>query len=467
MPKIPQVTVGKPTGGTPKVSIGKPSGGTPRVTLGRATGEPASQNVPGITNGSGGVKKITLQQAIEQAGSDVPVLVIEELTGFKRRVTLRARGLPFAGSLKFATELDVEESKYVGFPRINQTVLSVHDKETEMNGYWHERFLDENAIESSAAVNEQLDDGSDAVSVQSLGIRTPIEACKLFDDITRRASVLRLSWNHIARVGRLATFEQDWTNLHDVKWRMLFKWIGTDDKVGSIAPARTSLVGLAAAFSASFAGAKDATAFDSLAQSLDPTFADSVDTLIGQAQKAVSEISDAVEARIASVTDSVDAIRRVTTIATFVQDRAQKLVDTLNGTVAAMMLVPETPGQTFDTLVRATDTLGDADLVHIADDLTKIDPGKGFAAACQQYEAIRAGRALKHTAARQRRNALRNLDSNVIAIVKMKAQQDLRDLALRWYDNADDWNEIRSFNHFTSSVVPAGTVVFIPALNPT
>jgi hypothetical protein len=49
----------------------------------------------------------------------------------------------------------------------------------------------------------------------------------------------------------------------------------------------------------------------------------------------------------------------------------------------------------------------------------------------------------------------------------MKAQQDLRDLAQRWYGSPDDWNEIRTFNNFSSSVVPAGTVVFIPALSAT
>ena len=461
MPKLPKVTIGKPTssaprssGGGPKVTLGVARGGTPSAALGTATGQGATPlRVPGVTPSAGGVQRLTLQQAIEQAGTDVPALVIEELTGFKRRVVLRARGLPFQGSMKFATELDVEESKYVGFPRINQTVLSVHDKETEMNGYWHERYMDDGAIESSAAVNEPLDDGSSAINVVSNGIRTPVEACELFDDITRRASVVRVTWNHIARVGRLCTFEQDWTNLHDVKWRMLFKWIGKDDKVGAISPARTSLVGISAAFSAAFADAKDATAFDSLADQLDTSFADKVDTVVGRAQRTVSDIADTVEQRFAAASDSADAIRRVTTLATFARDHAQDLIDALNGTVAAAMITASAIQST--TLDRTLATL------------TDVDPGDQIAAACQQMGAIRAARALKHVAARQRRDALRNLDNNVIAIVKMKAQQDLRDLAQRWYGSPDDWNEIRTFNNFSSSVVPAGTVVFIPALSAT
>jgi hypothetical protein len=438
----------------PTVTLGKATSQTPSASFGPATGQgQAPLRVPGITPGAGGVRKLTLQQAISQAGADTPALVIEELTGFKRRVTLKARGLPFPGSIKFCTELDMDESKYVGFPRINQTVLSVHDKETEMTGAWHERFLDEDAINSSAAVNEQLDDGSEAVSVQSNGIRTPVEACELFDDIARRASVLRVTWSHLSRVGRLATFEQDWSNLHDVKWRMLFKWIGKDNAVGAIAPARTSLVGLSAAFSAAFADAKDATAFDSLSDKLDTGFADSVDSAVGKAQRSVADIADTVEQRFAAVTESVDAVRRVTTLATFVRDQAQDLIDTINGTVAALMLTGSAIERTSLDRTLAT--------------LTNVDPGTQIAAACQQVGAVRAARALKHVAARQRHNALRNLDNNVIAIVRMKAQQDLRDVALRWYGNADDWEQIRSFNSFPSSQVKTGTVVFVPALNPT
>ena len=49
----------------------------------------------------------------------------------------------------------------------------------------------------------------------------------------------------------------------------------------------------------------------------------------------------------------------------------------------------------------------------------------------------------------------------------MRDQQDLRDIATRFYGTPGDAEKIRKFNGFTTYSPPAGTLVFVPAENNT
>lgn len=452
MPKLPQVTLGQATGQatsnarTPNVTLGA-ARRDPDAAFGSASGEQQTALLtPAVRE-----KRLTLDQAVIAAGADPPVLLIHELTGTEgRQIALGGRALPYRGSIKFAAEMRIDESEYTGYPRVNQTVLGAREKDTEMNGVWKDRFLGGTSDTPSAILRTATASTSDFEIGQARSeLRTARDLCDLFEDVAYSGRPLRVSWLHLARLGRLTTFEQNWLNAHDVEWKMTFKWIGRDEQVDFPSPSQSTLVGLSAAFSAAYADVKDTTNFDDI-DGLDPSFADRIDATVGAIQGAVTSVSDAVETRVAAVTDPIDAIRRATTVATFVRDQAQALIDTIDGMVAPAVLAAQNPGD----LIPSRRDLSD---------LTKVDPGDAIAAACQLVGAKRAARFMRHVAARQRFSALKSLDGDAIGVVVLHANQNLRDLARVWYDNPDDAEQIRKFNGFSTYSPKTGTIVFIPA----
>lgn len=441
MPKIPQVTIGRGTGQPPETRK------SPSVTIGKGTGEALPVRAPSP------VQTLVFGSAQAQAGVTAPSLVIRELGGDKRQVFLSERALPYRG-LPFVSEMRMDEGEYVGYPRISQTPLGAKELETQIGGCWKDVFLGRqvNGVAIANVLRSEpptFSDGALNVSLRKNALTSARDLCDLFEDMVYSAHPVRVTWLHLRRLGRVARFEQNWLNPHDCEWKILFKWIGRDEQIGLPSPARTELVGLAKALSSSYTELHEATNFDGL-DGLEPSFADAVDTRVGQIQRAVLEISDAIETRAAAVPRSIDALRRATALSTLVRDQAQILIDTLDASVAPAMIVvgaiaPLVPG------VR-----------NVVDQLT-VNAGRAIAAACQQRGAVRAARATKHTAARQRFSALRAVGSDVIAIVAMRDGQDLRDIAQRFYGRPDDWDQIRSFNNLPSSTAPAGTLVFVPA----
>lgn len=461
MGKLPQVFVSDverigdlpPGGKLPKVQIGKASREI-QATTGTATGEAVPSLLSPVPRDQGQ----TLSQIIEaNDNATAPVLLFHELTGPEhRQVVLGGRALPFRGSLKFAGDMRLESTPYVGYPRVNQSVLGAQEQGTEMNGEWHDRFLLDPSTTSAVLRASAESSTPGEVAFARTEIRTARDLCVLFDDIRVSGRLLRVTWMHIKRLGRIATFEQDWQNPHDVKWRMKFDWIGRDDQVGLPSPTRTSLVGIAKALNTGYVDLHTATNFDGVG-ALDPGFADRIDTVVGRVRNTIDNLGDAIEARLSSVSNTADALRRVLSLAADARDGAQDVIDSLNDTVAASMLAGSVARQDVDStsgVFRGRESLSD---------FLGIDPGDQIAAACQQMGAIRAARALRHIAARQRQQAIRDLDNEVIAIVHLREQEDLRDIATQWYGTPDDWNAIRTFNGLSSSTAPPGTLILVPA----
>lgn len=427
----------------------------PQVTIGPGTGEAAP---PPLLNPNVREKQISFDQFIERSTDPAPVLVIHELTGpDSRQVALGGRALPFRpGSLKFAGEMRLENTPYTGYPKVNQTVLGAIENDTEMNGEWHDRFLLD--PDGPSAVLRQAVDSPDpgTIAMSRTELRTARDLCILFDDIRTSGRLLRVSWMHIQRLGRLQMFEQDWQNPHDVKWRMKFQWIGKDDQTGLPSPTRPSITGLAQALNTGYTDVHQATNFDGI-DNLNPAFADKVDALVGRLQATIGSIGNAAESRISGVTQTLDAVRRGMSLAAAARDQAQELIDSLNETVSSAMVTGEDIRSAGSTLSGLTDQGALADFVGL-------DPGNDIIAACQRMGAIRAARALKHIAARERLRLLRTIESDVIAIVTLGQDEDLRDVARQWYGTADDWDQIREFNGLSSSTAKAGTLIFVPTL---
>lgn len=451
--------------GIPKVTIGQATAQrSPNATIGRATGQsqPTLLSVrPPKTN------SLTLQQVIEAADVGPPILVIAELTGHQRVVQLSGRALPYRPNFRFAAEQNIDEGKYTGFPRVNQTVLGASERETEINGTWKDRFLGDTSAGPQASVEDFVPDGV-AVSIDSpltsfSPLLTARDLVMIFEDILYGGRPLRFKWLHIRRIGRLCVFEHNWLNAHDVEWKMTFKWIGRDEQIGLPSPARTTLHALAQEFNAAYTDVHEATNFDGI-DDLDPRFADRVDASIGRIQGAISDIEGTIETRVTAVSDLGASLLRASSIATYIRDRAQELIDALDGVVYPAMLVAQHPGAivpkgfSFDALT-AVD-LGQSG--QLVESMLDTEPGAAITAACQNRAAVQLARKMRHVAARRRFATLRQLEDDSLAVVVLRDQQDLRDIALEWYGNAEDWEQIRRANGLSTVSPPAGTVIFVP-----
>lgn len=450
--------------GLPKVTVGQATAQRPLdATLGRATGQSQQTllNVrPPVT------KSLSLQEAIE-ADVSPPTLVITELTGHQRVVQLRGRALPYRPNFKFTAEQRIDEGEYTGFPRINQTVLGARERDVEINGTWKDRFLGDPSEGPQASVEDFIPDGVSISSDSPLSSFSPLLTARdlvtIFEDILYSGRPLRVKWLHIRRIGRLCIFEHNWLNEHDVEWKMTFKWISRDEQVSLPSPARTTLHGIASEFNAAYTDVHEATNFDGL-DDLDPGFADRIDAGVGRLQGAISDIEGTVETRANSVSDLTASLLRATTIATYVRDRAQDLIDSLDEVVYPAMIAAQDPKTIVPTGL-SFDALTDIDLGQsgqLIETMLDVDPGAAITAACQNRAAVRLARKMRHVAARQRFSALRQLEADSIAVIVLRDQQDLRDIALEWYGNAEDWEQIRRANGLSTVSPPAGTIIYVP-----
>lgn len=452
MPKLPTVTIGTATAQRP-----------PNVSVGRATGvsQPTLISVPPPET-----RNQTLAQVLAQAVTDTPPLIITELTGHQRILQLSGRAAPYRGSLKFTSVQRIDEGEYTGYPRINQTVLGGRELDTEMNGMWKDRFLGDATAGPQAVLEDFVPEGvsvpADSPLSSTSNLMTARDLATFFEDLAYSGRPVRVQWAHLRRTGRLASFEQDWHNLHDVVWKATWKWMSRDERTGLPSPARTALTGLAAEFRSAATDLHDGTNFDGL--DLDPTFADAIDGFVGRIEGAISGVTDTIENRLSAITNTADALRRATTISTFVRDEAQRLIDALDSVVYPAIVAARDP-KTIVPDAFSREALLDIDLGRsgrLAASQLGIDGGQAITAAVQNRAAVRLARRMRHVAARQRFAALRQLEAESIGVVILKDNQDLRDVALEWYGNPEDWEQIRRFNVLDAVSPAAGTMIFVP-----
>lgn len=147
-------------------------------------------------------------------------LVIEELGGRGRRITLAGRAVPYQGQ-EWAVEQRNETTWYPGVTRATQQVLGPIEEPTELNGMWKDAFI------------------PNSVRVQSSGsLEFPQfarEVKQLFDDICRSGTELRVQWEDEVRTGLLGRFAGSYDRIQDLRWTMRFDWNGRDGETRAVA----------------------------------------------------------------------------------------------------------------------------------------------------------------------------------------------------------------------------------------
>lgn len=382
---------------------------------------------------------VTIGRAYGQSDTGSGSLVIRELTGDERTVTLSGRALPHK-PMAFEVEQRIEEIPSAGFASTSQQPTGPQELPSQWTGTWKTRFLSDplERFAQVGAATSEIVDGEEMIGISSNAIRTAAELTELFYDICRKGQLLKVSWLHLARIGRLSKIKQSWQTAHDVDFTLDFKWVGLDEDAPLPSPSQSSLGNVTQQVVSGYVDLEDATSFDEL-PNLNGSFADQIDNRIGAINRLVSEMEDNIQARVGGAVAPIDALRRAFSTMTAIRDESELFIADIEETVAPAML-----------------------LVADKFDLTPVPCGHAIAAACARRRAVRSSRSLKHRAARQRYAALRQLDANLLAVVLCKQEQDLRVLARIYYGTPDAWEVIRAYNGFSGSIVAIGTVVLIP-----
>lgn len=437
----------------------------PTVSLGQATGQPLNTSIGDVTaepwQQASATPKVSINASASYGQEDTGAgsFAIREITGPDlREVVLRERALPYK-PIVFGGKHRIEETAYPGFPTKSQQALGAEENDSEFKGAWKTRFIGD--MSSSAAMFRVTSasgtatiDGTEAIGIDSSQITDAATACEVLDDIRRKGQVCRVSWLHIVRVGRLEEFTQSWTTAHDVEWTMKWKWIGRDEDAGRPSPSSASLLAVSHDLSAGYVDLHDSTDFDGIASGLEPNIADQVDYRVGRIQRGVLELEDAIEQRASNAAAPADALRRALQLSTFLRDEAQALCDFIDQTVAPSLWLVVDTLRPIGAVVASTPPA--------QRDLRGVTGGQAVAAGIALRAAAVAARALKHKAARQRFAAIRQLESNALAVVVLAQNEDLQDLSLRYYGTPEDAEIIRAFNGLDTFAPLAGTVVVVP-----
>ena len=172
--------------------------------------------------------------------------VITELTGEKRTITMKGRGLPkrpFTLSGSMRTDL----SWYAGSPEGTLQIMGASLDPTTISGKWSDKFLsifsEEEDVQAAFGTdhiagqpvrfeNDRQDTAAPVtISGGGVGEGAPAgfdsvgELANKIDEIRRQGQILEVKWGRQLRRGILQKFTQNWHTTQDLEWEMVFQWM--------------------------------------------------------------------------------------------------------------------------------------------------------------------------------------------------------------------------------------------------
>lgn len=399
--------------------------------------------------------------------------VIRELTGEKRTVTLRGRGLPFrpftlSGSMRH------EITWYPGSPEGVLQVMGATLEPTTVNGRWSDRFIslesDEDEVLEAIntqniagqAVRDPTDDDRAPISISTPGVgsleaavNNVREVVDIIDSIRRHGQIIEVVWGNQLRRGIMSKFTEKWQTNQDLEWEMSFVWTSQDveeldnievetrnkyDLNQALDRADDSLsIITAKPFTAppselSRFGAIKAATKDVLDAAEEPF--KNIARLITDVQSGILDVEDTAIQISRSVVGAVTSAKRIAGAWTFLEQRANDL---------ALLL----------------DTVEDAIALNEFE-----DAGERLASRKDTRDRRRGARRIAGDSARQKDAALKALRPELIRAFTAREGQDLRDVATEFYGTPDGWRGLRRYNNLSDSRLSAGQLVLVPRRPP-
>lgn len=336
-----------------------------------------------------------------------PAFYIRELEGQARVLVLKGRALPYQGVAWEASQ-KVVTTYYPGNPVATQQIVGTEYGPTEIHGMWKARFL------------------PGQVETAGFGdIDNPEALVLAMEAILEGGSPLEVVWGNIVRYGVLSNFKANWLRLQDVEWSAEFTWKGKEQT----APRASGLVDIQAPVTQALGQWNDSG-------TLYPTnllnqWLGGFQALLFSARVASGEVLGSLRQASAAVQVPRNAALGAASAANAFRGDAQAI---LQQTVD----VPYTSIQVDDSVVSVLDL-----------------------ESWRRSQALETRR-LNAAQITQARNLVDVIEPGAIAIVSIAQNTTLRQLAIKYYGNADRWQAIADANGFVDSQVEAGTLVIIP-----
>lgn len=367
-------------------------------------------------------------------------LIIQEVTGLSRQITLRGRSLPFRG-VEFPSELRVNTKYFPGNPIGQAQVLGATWEDTLITGRWADHLIGDDFSSPKLHNFPPLSFGASIGSVggssfQSAGtvpegsvkkIRVLIDA---FYMLQRGGSLLKVSWGQIARYGFIKRFAPSFKRVDEADWEIEFTWIGDTDAPQKFATTSPDPLGL-----------------------------------LQQAMRALQEFLNKMNEALLFAYGNV---LRVTQLIRKVGFLITSFIDTVNG-FANLLFVP---AQIFGTVMQQIASIKTAiqDLVATLRSVPAAYSAKKSGANQEQVNeaeeligtillnALQLGLDIQEIADR----LAGAVGDHLLGIVVTQSQQTLRDIARQYYGSSDAWTIIADYNGISGSLVPAGSVIRVP-----
>lgn len=353
-------------------------------------------------------------------------LVIEELTGARRRIELAGRAGPTNnGGASWGVEIRSKKTGYPGNPRSSIQPLGPDWLDTPLMGHWIDRYL----VDGQSVVQ--------ATGFPALG-QSPWRSTDLvfaFYSLAVSSNALRVSWFNEVREGILKRFVPRYgvpTGV-DVEWELEFEWSGRDfDPTLRAAPAQPE----PAAEMRTEMNSTDASA------SRRPLVAITDTGLAVQvAQFATRMIAAACFDAFRALARGVATGQPPSTLAAPVA-----AVVTSTGTLVTVM---ETEWNAVVDVPRTSITQSDQ-----LGDLIAIEAWRRDLA--YQQELLRDGSLNRARLAAQR------VVPGQLTLVAVAAGASLRQIALQFFGDSDGWMRIADVNGLSGTIVPSAQTLVIP-----
>jgi nucleotide-binding universal stress UspA family protein len=333
-------------------------------------------------------------------------------------IQLVGRALPLQG-VRFGGEQREQTTWYPGNPVASQQVIGPTEEPTEVKGEWNDRYLGDGVAYALAQMFDQIRKSGASVEVSWGG------------GLTGTTESPQLSGTPVVRVGLLKRFIAEYDRIQDIRWEATYKWRSQGESSLPIVAA-TGKINPREGFSDVIDDLQLSTAtWDSVRNG--PQVKD-----FGLPQAADDAMSRAFEA----VDQAVDTIQRasgtITSAVVIPTTAALQLIGACDGALVSIAVMEETVLGLNLTLLEVRDSA--LDLLRIKDQLFDVLSQTGQA---------------KETCADAAAGIAADIEPDVIASVRAPAGTDLRDLALRYYGDADMWWAIANYNNIDGSAVPS------------
>jgi len=383
---------------------------------------------------------------LDQPSAQPHPLIIQELDGPRRVITLRGRSLPnegFAAGVEQRGEID----HYAGNPVGSIQIMGPTFMASTLSGRWDDYHLAEDtsyaklanfpAVGPAGQTGSRTTGGPSFVSGGAVPVGEARRARTLRDAMFKLAKagmLLKVQWASIARYGIIKRFEPTHLSDEEITWELEFHWIGDTDATPR--PRLLSNTDRLSVIQRTLAAMQAALA------AIDSTLAVAFGALV-EAQGLLN-------------------ISRVTSLVT-------DFLVVAEGVVNIAFTPLDVLGQLKQELSKIKQEAGELkrQARSVSAGYQAVREGRGPAGAAEAEAASRAAvRALLDMAAAADKGIADIEDIEVPEILGFyltTGQETLRDIALQFgYDDVTGWQVIRDYNGLTSSIVPAGLRILIP-----